>query len=93
MAKPESRHQPNPKLLRAIASIIKELREKKKLTQEALAQNSGITWRYLQEIEAGTTTSEDKLKNISMSIFFNIAKGLEVKPEELIVLIKRKLKF
>jgi transcriptional regulator with XRE-family HTH domain len=90
MAKPESRHQPNPKLLRAIASIIKELREKKKLTQEALAQNSGITWRYLQEIEAGATATEDKLKNISISIFFNLCKGLEVKPEELISLIRRK---
>ena len=36
---------------------ILRLREAKKLTQEQVAEDAGVSWRYLQELEAGKGTN------------------------------------
>lgn len=37
--------------------IIPRLREAGKLTQEQVAEDAGVSWRYLQELEAGKGTN------------------------------------
>ena len=44
-------------------SQLKKIREEKNLTQEKLAQQSGISVRTIQRIEAGTDPKGDTLKN------------------------------
>ena len=36
---------------------ILRLREAKNVTQEQVAENAGVSWRYLQELEAGKGTN------------------------------------
>ena len=83
MAKPEKRHPINEPLLRTFAKIIRENRRRQNITQEELAKRSGIHWRYIQEIEAGTKEGV-ALKNVSLSLFFDLAQGLKIDPVDLI---------
>jgi transcriptional regulator with XRE-family HTH domain len=88
MATANSRFEADKDLLVSIAKIIKTQRKLKRLTQEELSERSGIHWRYLQEIEAGTNINTKKpLKNISISMFFAIAKGLSISPESFLKLV------
>ena len=50
---------------------IRELRSKKKLTQEKLAERAGLHWKYLGEVERGIPT-------ISMENLNKIASALDV---------------
>lgn len=68
---------PNPVLLKTLSLTIKEERKKKQLTQESLANKSGINWRYLQKIETNSI-------NMSVAVFINIANGLELSPVKLL---------
>lgn len=54
---------------------IEELRKKKKLTQEELAEKSGLHRAYFWDIEKG--------RNISIKTAYNIARALGVKLSEL----------
>ena len=40
-----------------LGRTILRLREAGKLTQEQVAENAGVSWRYLQELEAGKGTN------------------------------------
>lgn len=55
-----------------IGKRIHQLRKEKKLSQEALAENAGITSVYLSKIETG------KAANVSFSIISHIAAALDV---------------
>ena len=57
-------------------NYVKEWREKLKLTQNELAEKSGVSLRTIQRIEAGSV-----LKGYTLS---SIANALDIKPENLI---------
>ena len=56
---------------------VKLLRSKNEMTQEELAQRSGLAIRFLQDVEAGN-------KQASIKTVFKLADGLGVSPNDLI---------
>ncbi|WP_437338469.1 MULTISPECIES: helix-turn-helix domain-containing protein [unclassified Sorangium] len=64
-------------LLLYIAANIRRHRQKQVMTQEALAERSGVDLRYLQQIESGK-------KKMSLDALLAIANGLEVAPANLL---------
>ena len=62
--------------------MIKQYRLAKKLSQEELAEEIGISWRQLQRIEH----NEEKTR---ISTFKRIIKTLNIPDEEIIKFIKR----
>ena len=56
---------------------IKEQRKQAAMTQEALSIQSGVTFRYLQDIEAGK-------KQPTITTVFKLAQALKVAPGELL---------
>lgn len=77
MAKTTEHYQPNKTLLASLAKEIKALRQKRRLTVEELAEKSGLHSKYIQTIERNH-------RNISMSVFIQIAEALEVSPVTLL---------
>lgn len=64
-------------ILEMIGKHIKELRGEKKLSQQALAELAGISYKYLGEIERGQV-------NLSVEILVKIAESLKVNPGALL---------
>jgi transcriptional regulator with XRE-family HTH domain len=64
-------------VLEKIGKHIKELRNDKKLSQQALSEFAGISYKYLGEIERGQV-------NLSVEILVKIAQSLQVSPGELL---------
>lgn len=62
---------------KAFGQALKERRMKAKLSQEKLAQESGISLRYLQDLEAGK-------RQPTLTTLFKLAHGLGTKPQSLI---------
>jgi len=56
---------------------IRELRHKSDLTQEQLAEKSGVDRSYLADLESGG-------RNISLKNILKLAKGLKIEPDQLI---------
>lgn len=65
------------KLRCLVANNIKEARGNAGLTQEAVAEKSGIHYKYYQRIETGTV-------NLTLDSLEKLAKALGVKPRKLI---------
>lgn len=63
--------------LENIGKHIKDLRGEQKLSQQALAELAGISYKYLGEIERGQV-------NLSVEILIKIAESLQVPPGELL---------
>lgn len=55
-----------------LAKRIKDLRKKKRFTQEQVAEKAGIKYKYYQEMEGGN------LRDMKFSTLEKIAKGLGV---------------
>lgn len=64
-------------VLEKIGKHIKDLRGEKKLSQQALSELAGISYKYLGEIERGQV-------NLSVEILIKIAESLQVTPGELL---------
>ncbi|WP_020585449.1 helix-turn-helix domain-containing protein [Desulfobacter curvatus] len=64
-------------VLENIGKHIRDLRGEKKLSQQALAELAGISYKYLGEIERGQV-------NLSVEILIKIAESLQVPPGELL---------
>ena len=62
--------------------MIRQYRLKKKLSQEELAEEIGISWRHLQRLEYNE-------ENTRVSTFKKIVKALDVPDEEIIKFIKK----
>lgn len=62
--------------------MIRQYRLKKKLSQEELAEEIGISWRHLQRLEYNE-------ENTRVSTFKKIVKALDVPDEEIIRFIKK----
>ena len=75
--KATSFYKPDKSLLKAIAQAFKVERRKKKLTIEELSEICGLHEKYLQTIERNH-------RNISVSVFVQIAKALNISPSKLL---------
>lgn len=64
-------------ILRAFGKRVRVLRQKRRLTQEALADESGLDRSYIGGVERGT-------RNISLVNIEKIAKALRVPPSRLL---------
>ena len=64
-------------LLATIGARIRALRERRKLSRRALSQRSGVSERFLAQLEAGQG-------NISLSRFADVAEALGTEPSELL---------
>ena len=61
---------------------IKELRSKKKLTQEKLAERAGLHWKYLGEVERGIPTiSVENLNKIAFALDVPLTALLDIETE------------
>lgn len=63
--------------LKALGARIRDLRRERGLTQEELAERAGLHSRYISRIELGGA-------NFGVSVLYQIAEGLSVKPRELL---------
>ncbi|MBP1155206.1 MULTISPECIES: helix-turn-helix transcriptional regulator [unclassified Paenibacillus] len=63
------------KLEEAYGKLLKEYRQKKNLSQEQLAFESGLDRTYISMLERGK-------RQPSLSTIFSIAKSLNIKPSE-----------
>jgi transcriptional regulator with XRE-family HTH domain len=62
---------------RAFGTAVKELREARDLTQEALADAAGMTANYVGDTERGE-------RNVSIRVLWQLADGLDVPASELL---------
>ena len=76
MAKPSPKHAGNP-VLTGLGTVIREVRVKKGLSQEALAVDSEIDRSYMGGIERGE-------HNLTLINIHRIASALGAKPSELL---------
>lgn len=69
--------KPDPKQLRAFGARVRVLRERMGLSQEALADHSGLHRTYVGSVERGE-------RNISLANIHRLADALGVAPSELL---------
>jgi transcriptional regulator with XRE-family HTH domain len=62
--------------LRALGQRVRKLRKERELSQEKLAELSGVHENHIRRIEGGTA-------NPSYLVFLRIAEALKIGPEEL----------
>ena len=64
----------------SLAKKVKDLRSKKGISQEILAENSGLNLRTIQRIEKGSTTpTGDSLKKIAIAFNVSLDELIELK--------------
>ncbi len=66
----------------ALGRAVRQLREQRQLTQDQLAEATGLQATYLSDIERG-------VRNPSWSVVVSIADGLGTTPAELVTLAER----
>ena len=76
MAPDTARDSPRDSELAAFGDRVRALRAEAGLTQEALAQASGLHWTYVGQVERGT-------RNLSLKNILRLARGLGVEPAKL----------
>ena len=67
----------NPDAMKLVGENIKKFRLERNLSQEALANLSGIDWSTISRLERG-------IVNTSVSVIFALAKALTVEPFQLL---------
>ncbi len=60
--------------------VLRQRRTSRELTQQALADASGLSLRYIQELEAGD-------KQPTLGTAFDIALGLDMTPQQLVAAV------
>jgi len=82
VAKVITYHQPDRKFLREIGIKIRQLREQRSLSLEVLSGLSGISYKYLQEVETAKYSvtvsvlrSITQALGISLAEFFSLLSG------------------
>lgn len=66
-----------PEAMQLIGTNLKKYRLERNLTQESLANLSGVDWSTISRIERG-------IVNTSISVIFALAEALEMKPYQLL---------
>src|SRR5438309_7997659 len=74
---PMARRPPRSALLAAVGARVRALRESQGLTQKTLAEKSGVSSRFLAQLEAGDG-------NISLERFDAVARALATSPSALL---------
>jgi transcriptional regulator with XRE-family HTH domain len=69
--------QPQPEHLAAVGQTVRRARLARGMSQEALADAAGLTYRYIGAIERGE-------RNFSIGVLLAIAHGLELQPSQLL---------
>ncbi len=69
---------------RELGKRVRELREEKSMSQEALAHKAGCSKNHVQVIEAAGRLDVARPINLRMSTFYGIADALGVEPWDLI---------
>lgn len=64
-------------LRRRLAANLRDLRQRQSMTQEELAERTGLASRHIQKLEAGEVNAT--LKTVAL-----IAEGLGIEPDELL---------
>jgi transcriptional regulator with XRE-family HTH domain len=67
----------NPDAMKLVGENIKKFRLKCNLTQEALANLSGIDWSTISRLERGVV-------NTSISVVFALSEAMGIKPSQLL---------
>lgn len=75
--KPNPQNDPVEARLRAFGIRVREIREERGLSQERLAEASGLHWSFIGRVERGQRNPN--LKNV-----FRLAEGLGVEPAALL---------
>ena len=65
------------RLQKDLGERVRELRNERKLTLEQLDELSGIDWRHIHKIEAGTL-------NVTLVTLYRLAEGLDVSVKDLL---------
>lgn len=68
----------NPDVMKLVGENIKKFRLERNLSQEALANLSGIDWSTISRLERGVV-------NTSISVLFALAEALKISPSLLLV--------
>lgn len=77
MAVPEKFYEANEELLTNLSEAVRSYRKKESLTQQKLAEKCGFHYKFIQ-------TLETKRRNISISAFVQLAKGMDLSPTHLL---------
>lgn len=77
MATPEKFYEANEILLTKLSDEIRSYRKKMNLTQQKLAEKCGFHYKFIQ-------TLETKKRNISISAFVQLSKGMDISPDVLL---------
>lgn len=72
------------KILESLGAIIKDIRKKRKMSQQGLADTAQIHRNYVISLEKGR-------QNPSLLVLYSIANALRVKPTKIINLIGKDL--
>jgi transcriptional regulator with XRE-family HTH domain len=68
----------------AFGHVVRQLRKKAYLTQEALALEAGLQRKYISSLELGE-------KQASLTTIFKLSTALKVRPGELLDLVQQRL--
>lgn len=63
---------------KALGANVRTYRNKLNLTQEQLAETSGVAYKYIQKIEGKSTP------NVGITLLEKLAKALKISPSQLI---------
>ena len=74
----------NSDLKVVFGEVLKELRIKRELTQQQLADYSGMDRAYISELERGLLLP-------SLETVFKLAKQLKIKPREMVELVDQRI--
>lgn len=77
--------RPDPKLAQAVARVLGRLRKRRKLSQEKLAERSGLSANYVSKLENGRC-------QVSFAALTLLAEGLNLPATVLVRIIIREYK-
>jgi transcriptional regulator with XRE-family HTH domain len=70
------------RVCRTFGAWVRELRQRKKLTQTDVAQRAGISLTYVSEIERG-------IRNPTLAVIVRLARALDATPSQLVARLDR----
>jgi len=69
---------------RVLGQRVRQLREERRITQEALAHEAGCSKNHVQVIEAAARPGASRVVNLRLTTLYGIAEALGVEPFDLV---------